>query len=63
MKSLPASEKLVELEDERIELEAGECLIMLPGVPHRFANLSDGPVRAISTVAPAGIEKMFAAQR
>jgi quercetin dioxygenase-like cupin family protein len=50
----------VELGDERIELEAGDCLIMPPGIPHRFANLSDGPVRAVGTVAPVGIEKMFA---
>jgi hypothetical protein len=33
---------------------------MPPGVPHRFANLSDSPVRAVGTVAPVGIEKMFA---
>ena len=50
----------VELGEERIELRAGDLLIMPPGVPHRFANLSDHPVRLVGTIAPVGIEKMFA---
>jgi mannose-6-phosphate isomerase-like protein (cupin superfamily) len=50
----------VELGDERIELRPGECLVMPPGVPHRFANLSDQPVRAIGTISPTAIEQMFA---
>jgi mannose-6-phosphate isomerase-like protein (cupin superfamily) len=50
----------VELGDDRIELHAGECLVMPPGVPHRFGNLSDQPVRAIGTISPTAIEHMFA---
>ena len=50
----------VELGGERIELKEGDCLIMPPDVPHRFANLSDGPVRCIGAIAPPAIEGMFA---
>ncbi len=52
----------VELGGERLELHAGDCLIMPPGVAHRFANLSDRPVRLVGTVSPAAIEGMFAAE-
>jgi mannose-6-phosphate isomerase-like protein (cupin superfamily) len=50
----------VELGDVRIEVRAGECLVMPPGVPHRFGNLSDVPVRVVGTIAPTAIEQMFA---
>lgn len=50
----------VELGGERLELHAGDCLVMPPGVPHRFANLSDGPVRTVGVVSPTAIESMFA---
>ena len=52
----------VEVGGERLEITAGECLVVPPGVPHRFANLSDGPVRVIGTVAPTAIEQMYAAE-
>jgi mannose-6-phosphate isomerase-like protein (cupin superfamily) len=52
----------VELGDERLDVHAGECLVMPPGVPHRFGNLSDGPVRVIGTVAPTAIEQMYEAE-
>ena len=50
----------VELGGERFELKDGDYLKMPPNVPHRFANLSDGPVRLVGAMAPTGIEKMFA---
>lgn len=52
----------VELGEERIDVNAGECLVMPPGIPHRFGNLSDDPVRVIGTVAPTAIENMYAAE-
>lgn len=52
----------VELDGVRHELHPGDCLIMPPGVPHRFANLSDAPVRVIGTVAPTAIRAMFEAE-
>lgn len=50
----------VEVGEERIELRAGDFLVLPPGVPHRFANLSDRPVRLVGTIAPVAIERMFA---
>jgi mannose-6-phosphate isomerase-like protein (cupin superfamily) len=50
----------IEVGDERFELRAGECLVAPPGVPHRFANLSDGPVRVLGIISPTAIERMFA---
>ncbi len=53
----------VELGGERIELKAGDCLIMPPHVPHRFGNLSDAPVRCIGAISPTAIEAMFAEEK
>jgi mannose-6-phosphate isomerase-like protein (cupin superfamily) len=50
----------VEVGDQRLELKGGDYVVLPPGVPHRFANLSDAPVRVIGAMAPTNIEKMFA---
>jgi quercetin dioxygenase-like cupin family protein len=50
----------VELGDERYELRNGDFIVMPPGVPHRFGNLSDETVRVVGVVSPTDIERMFA---
>ena len=52
----------VEIDGERFELQPGDCIVMPPGLPHRFANLGDSPVRLFGAVAPVGIEAMFFAE-
>ena len=52
-------ELTVEVGDERLELTDGDYIVLPPGIPHRFGNLSDAPVRVIGAMAPTGIEKMF----
>lgn len=52
----------VEVGGERVELQAGQFLMLPRGVPHRFGNLSDRPVRVVGAIAPAGIERMFEEQ-
>jgi len=53
---------LVQVGEERHDLGPG-CFAWLPRqTPHTYANVSDGPVRAISVHVPGGIEEFFAAQ-
>jgi hypothetical protein len=50
----------VVLGEERFELHPGEFLLLPPQVPHVFGNLTDELVRVVGTIAPTGIERMFA---
>jgi quercetin dioxygenase-like cupin family protein len=52
----------IELDGERLELRSGDYIMCPPGVPHRFSNLSDQPVRVVGAMSPTGIEKMFEAE-
>lgn len=52
----------VELDGERVNLHPGDFLVLPRGIPHRFGNLTDEPVRALGVVAPTGIEGYFKAQ-
>jgi quercetin dioxygenase-like cupin family protein len=46
--------------DERIVASAGTFANMPVGVPHSFKNESDRPAKMLISVAPAGLEQMFA---
>lgn len=48
--------------EERFEAEPGTLVWLPRGVPHTFANLSDGPAWVFGTTTPAGLEGMFAEQ-
>jgi mannose-6-phosphate isomerase-like protein (cupin superfamily) len=50
----------VQLGTERFEVPAGGIAWLPRGIPHAFANLSDGRVKAIGLIVPAGLERMFA---
>lgn len=47
--------------EEKIVLQAGQSVLVPPGVPHRFTNEAETPVRFLVTVSPAGLEQYFAA--
>jgi uncharacterized cupin superfamily protein len=49
----------VELDGERIDLRPGEFMVLPRGIPHRFGNLSDEPVRCVGAIAPTDIEGFF----
>jgi uncharacterized RmlC-like cupin family protein len=48
------------LRDEVFTRTAGELAFAPRGVPHTYANLSDGPARALIVCTPAGFERYFA---
>lgn len=50
----------VQVGQQRLELGAGDYVVLPPGIPHSFANLSDVTVRVVGAMAPTGIENMFA---
>ena len=43
-----------------VRLEEGDTANVPGGAPHTFRNPTDGPVRVLCTVAPAGLEAFFA---
>lgn len=45
--------------DEKIVAMAGTFANMPVGTPHSFKNESDQPAKMLTSVAPAGLEKMF----
>lgn len=49
----------VELGGERVELRPGDFMVLPRGIPHRFGNLTDEPVRVVGVVAPTAIEGFF----
>lgn len=48
--------------DDMFEAGPGTLVWLPRGVPHTFANLSDGPAWVFGTISPAGLEGMFAEQ-
>lgn len=48
--------------DETFEAGSGTLVWLPRGVPHTFANLSNGPAWVFGTITPAGLEGMFAEQ-
>lgn len=48
--------------DDTFEAGPGTLVWLPRGVPHTFANLSDGPAWVFGTISPAGLEGMFAEQ-
>lgn len=48
--------------DDTFEAGPGTLVWLPRGVPHTFANRSDGPVWVFGTISPAGLEGMFAEQ-
>ncbi len=46
--------------DQTAELATGETVNVPANVPHAFANPTDGPIRLLCMVAPAGLEAYFA---
>ena len=53
---------LVQIGEERHELEAGSFAWMPRRTPHTFANAGPTPVRMFGVSVPGGIEELFAAQ-
>jgi mannose-6-phosphate isomerase-like protein (cupin superfamily) len=45
--------------DERMDLSAGDSLILARGVPHAFCNLSEKPLRLLAIFTPGRIGKGF----
>jgi mannose-6-phosphate isomerase-like protein (cupin superfamily) len=45
--------------DERMEMSAGDSLIVGRGVPHAWCNLSETPLRVLVIFTPGRIDKMF----
>lgn len=45
-------EVTAELGDSRQTLVAGQCVIVPAGLPHRFVNTSEAPVRTLNVYAP-----------
>jgi len=52
----------VEVGDQRFDMKDGDYAVLPPGVPHRFANLGDTPVRVIGAMGPTSIQHMFEAE-
>jgi quercetin dioxygenase-like cupin family protein len=53
-------ELTVQLRDELFSAPAGRLAFAPRGVPHTFANLSDGPAHYVIVITPAGFERYFA---
>ena len=53
------SELTFRLGDDVFTRRAGELAFAPRGVPHTYANLSDGPARALLVITPAGFERYF----
>jgi mannose-6-phosphate isomerase-like protein (cupin superfamily) len=45
--------------EQRIDLSAGDSLIVGKGVPHAWCNLSGTPLRMLTIFTPGTIDKMF----
>ncbi len=52
-------EVVCQLGDSRFKAQAGDCVYLPRGTPHRFHNESENPARVLVTVIPAGLERMF----
>src|SRR4051812_49637901 len=48
------------LRDEFVTAGSGEPVFAPRGVPHTFANLTDGPAHQLIVCTPAGFERYFA---
>lgn len=48
-----------QLGDERSTRRAGQLAFAPRGVPHTYANRSEGPARALLVITPAGFERYF----
>jgi mannose-6-phosphate isomerase-like protein (cupin superfamily) len=57
-----AGSLLVQLGEERHQLEAGSFVWIPRGTPHTFANAGPDALRLFGVSTPAGIEEFFAAQ-
>jgi quercetin dioxygenase-like cupin family protein len=49
-----------QVDDELLEVRAGELAFAPRGTPHTFANLGDAPARQLIVCTPAGFERYFA---
>ena len=49
----------VVLGDQTYSARAGDFAHMARGIPHRFQNVSDKPVRMVLSYSPAGFEQFF----
>jgi quercetin dioxygenase-like cupin family protein len=50
----------VEVGSQRHQVGPGSLIWLPRGIPHTFANLSDGFVRTVGVITPSGLENMFA---
>lgn len=55
--TLPSARRAAVLSD--LKLHPGDFMVLPIGIPHRFGNLTDRPVRVVGVVAPTGIESFF----
>jgi quercetin dioxygenase-like cupin family protein len=45
--------------DDRQTLEAGDCIFLPRGIPHRLQNISSEQAQIIMLIQPAGLEEFF----
>jgi quercetin dioxygenase-like cupin family protein len=48
------------IEDQKIELSAGETVMIPSGVPHVFAAIGDAPARGLVVAAPSAFARLVA---
>ncbi|MBW4693820.1 MAG: cupin domain-containing protein [Lyngbya sp. HA4199-MV5] len=48
------------IEDQKIELSAGETVMIPAGIPHVFATLGDAPARGLVVAAPSAFARLVA---
>ncbi|NJO41630.1 MAG: cupin domain-containing protein [Cyanobacteria bacterium RU_5_0] len=48
------------IEDQKIELSAGETVMIPAGIPHVFAALGDAPARGLVVAAPSAFARLVA---
>jgi mannose-6-phosphate isomerase-like protein (cupin superfamily) len=53
---------LIQIGEERHEIDAGSFAWLPRQIPHTYANTSTSPVRALGIAVPGGIEEFFAEQ-